>query len=93
MLRAQSTTKDFYIRADSNSELQDLINRYVERATACGMEVSTKKNKLMTNSWNNISADITMNGQRLEEMTSFKYLGAILCKDGICRGDISNRIA
>ena len=33
---------------------------------------------------NNISADISMNGQKLEEMTCFKYLGATLCKDGIC---------
>ena len=27
----------------------------------------------MTNSTNNISADISMNGQKLEEVTSFKY--------------------
>ena len=25
-----------------------------------------------------------MNGQKLEEVTSFKYLGATLCKDGTC---------
>ena len=30
----------------------------------------------MTNSTNNISADISTNGQKLEEVTSFKYLGA-----------------
>ena len=45
------------------------------------MEVSTEKNKLMTNSTNNISVDISMNGQKLEEVTSFEYLGATLCKD------------
>ena len=48
------------------------------------MEISTEKDKIMTNSMNNISADISMNGQKLEEMTCFKYLGATLCKDGIC---------
>ena len=31
-----------------------------------GMEVSTDKSKIMTNSTNNMSADISMNGQRLE---------------------------
>ena len=49
---------------------------------AYGVEVSTKKSKIMTNSMNNFSADISMNGQKLEEETSFKYLGPTLCKDG-----------
>ena len=40
------------------------------------MEVSTEKNRIMTNSVNNISEDIGMNGHKLEEMTSFMYLGA-----------------
>ena len=47
----------------------------------------------MTNSINIISADISMNRQKLEEVTSFKYLGAILCKDGTCRAEICVRIA
>ena len=66
----------------SNGELHRLANRIADRATACGMEVGTEKSKIMTNSTNNISADISMNDQKLEEVTSFKYLGATLCKDG-----------
>ena len=57
------------------------------------MEVSTEKSKIMTNSANEISADVSMNGQGLEEVTSFKYLRATLCKDGICSVEISIRIA
>ena len=38
---------------------------------AYGMEVSTQKSKFTTNSTNNISADISVNGQKLEEITSF----------------------
>ena len=45
------------------------------------MEVSTEKSKIMTNTTNNISADIRMNGQKLEEVTSFKHVGATMCKD------------
>ena len=41
----------------SNGELEDLTNRLVDRATAYGMEVSTEKSKVMTNTTNNISAD------------------------------------
>ena len=41
-----------------------------------------KKSKFMTNNTINISADISMNGQMLEEVTNFKYLGATQSKDG-----------
>ena len=47
-------------------------------------ESAQKKNKITTNSRNNISANISMNGQKLEQVTSFKYLKATLCKDGTC---------
>ena len=42
------------------------------------MEVSTEKSKITTNSTNNISADISMNGQKLGKVTSFKYLEVTL---------------
>ena len=51
------------------------------------MEDSTEKCKIMTNSTNNIGAVINMNGRKLEEITSFKYLGATLCEVDICSAD------
>ena len=48
---------------------------------AHGMEVSTENRNIMTDSTNNISVDISMNGQKLEEVTSFQYLGTTLCED------------
>ena len=68
----------------SNGEFQDLTNRLVDRATAYGMEVSTEKSKIMTNSTNNISAYISIYCQMLRKVTSFNYLEATLCKDGTC---------
>ena len=47
----------------------------------------------MTNSTNEISADTSTNGQKLEEVTSFRYLGAALCKDGSCLAEVRIRIA
>ena len=38
-----------------------------------------RKEQAHTNSTNNVSAYISMNDQKLEEVTSFKYLGATLC--------------
>ena len=56
------------------------------------MEVSTEKSKIMTDS-TNIHEDISMKSQKLEVVTSFKYLGAVLCKDGTSSAEISIRIA
>ena len=74
-------------------ELQDPTNRLEDRATACGLEISTEKSKIMTNSTNNISAGINMNGLKLEEVTSLKYLAATLYKDGTCSAEVCIRIA
>ena len=57
------------------------------------MEVSIEKSKIMTNNTNDISADISINSQKVREVTSFNYLGATLCKDGICSVEICIRIA
>ena len=58
-----------------------------------GMEVGTEKSKIMTNSTNNIRADISTNGQKLEDVTSFKYLGTTMCKDCTCSAEVRIRIA
>ena len=57
------------------------------------MEVSTEKSEVVTNSTNNVSAGISRNGQKLEEVTSFRYLGATPCKDGACTAEVCIRIA
>ena len=69
---------DIDLTDGSNGELQDFTNRLVDGATAYGTEVSTEKSKIMTNSSNKTSEGINMQGQKSEEVTSLKYLGAIL---------------
>ncbi|KAH3884968.1 hypothetical protein DPMN_008954 [Dreissena polymorpha] len=54
-----------------------------KRARTYGMEVTDENSKIMVNSTTDTSADITMNGEKLEEVTSFKYLGVILSKDDL----------
>ena len=71
---------------------RQLMNRLVDRATANGMEVTTEKSKIMANS-TNISADINMSGQKLEEVTSVKYLGTTLCEYGTCSAEVGIGIA
>ena len=81
------------LMGDSNGGLQDLTNSLIDRAIAYGMEVSMEKNKVMTNSINSISADISMNGQKIEKVTGFKDLGVTLCKDGTYSAEVHIRFA
>ena len=46
------------------------------------METSAKKTKLMTNNTSGINTEITVNGQKLETVTSFKYLGSVITDEG-----------
>ena len=57
------------------------------------MEVRAENSRIMTSSTNRNSADISTNGQKLEEVTSFTYLGATMCKDDTCFAEIRIRIA
>ena len=47
-------------------------------STAYGMEISAEKTKLMTNNTRGIKTEIRVNGQKLETVTSFKYLGSVI---------------
>ena len=42
------------------------------------METSAEKIKLMTNNTSGINTEIKVNGQKLETVTSFKYLGSVI---------------
>ena len=46
------------------------------------MEISAEKTKLMTNNTSGINTEIKVNGQKLETVTNFKYLGSITTDEG-----------
>ena len=46
------------------------------------MEISAEKTKLLTNNTSGINPDIKVNGQKIETVTSFKYLGSVITDDG-----------
>ena len=56
-------------------ELANLVERLDKAFTAYGMEIGAGKTKLMTNNTSGINTEIKVNGQKLETVTSFKYLG------------------
>ena len=56
------------------------------------MEISAEKTKLMTNNTSGINIEIKVNGQKLEIVTSFKYLGSVITDEG-SKPEILSRIA
>ena len=46
------------------------------------MEINAEKTKLMMNNTSDINAEIKVNGQKLETVTSFKYLGSVITDEG-----------
>ena len=46
------------------------------------MEISAETTKLMKNNTSGINTEIKLNGQKLETVTSFKYLGSVINEEG-----------
>ena len=63
--------------AGEEEELAKLVERLDKAATAYSMEVSAEKTKSITNNNSGIKTDIKVNGQKLQTVTSFKYLGTV----------------
>ena len=80
--------------AGSNDELQTLTNKLSNSASRYGMQISAEKSKIMINSNNrNLHTNITLYGEKLEEVDQFKYLGATIIKDGSSDSEIKIRLA
>ena len=77
--------------------MANLVERLDKASTACGMEISAEKTKLLktkllTNKTSGINSDIRVNGQKLETVTSSKYLGSVITDEG-SKPEILSRIA
>ena len=68
--------------AGEEEELTNLVERLDKASTAYGMEISAEKTKLMTNNTSGINTEVKVNGQKLETVTSFNYLGSIFTDEG-----------
>ena len=76
----------------SEFELANLVEHLDKTSTAYVMQISAEKTKLMANNTNGINSNIRVNGEKLETVQSFKYLGAIVTDEG-SMPEICSRIA
>ena len=78
--------------AGEEEELAKLVECLDKASIAYGMEISAEKTKLMTNNTSSINTEIKVNGQKLETVTSFKYLGSLIT-DEVSKPEVLSRIA
>ena len=69
-----------------------LVDRLDTTTTRYKIEIGRDKTKAMTNNPNGFQKEIKINGQRLEKVDNFKYLGAITSNKG-SKPEILSRIA
>ena len=77
--------------AGEEEEGAHLVERLDNSSTAYGREISAEKTKLMTNNTSGINTEIQVNGQKLETVTGFKYLGSVITDEG-SKPEILSRI-
>src|SRR6218665_3099311 len=73
---------DIVLVATSKETLQQLMDRVNEASGKYGLEINTKKTKVMVVSRTCEKITITCNGENLEQVESFRYLGAIVEENG-----------
>ena len=78
--------------AEEEEELANLVERLDKASTDYEMEMNAQKIKLMTNNTSGINTEIKVNGQKLETVTSFKYLASLITDEG-SKPEILSRIA
>ena len=78
--------------AGEEEELAKLVEQLDKASTAYCMEISVEKTKLMTNNASGTNTEIKVNGQKLETVTSYKYLGSVITDEG-SKHEILSRIA
>ena len=68
--------------AGEEEEAANLVELLDKVSTAYGMDISAEKTKLMTNNTCGINTEINVNGQNLETVKSFKYMGSVITDEG-----------
>ena len=86
-----SFADDIVVNAEEEEEAGVLIDQLDRTTTRYKMEIGSDKTKVMTNNPNGFQREIKIKGQRLEEVENFKYLGAIISKEG-SKPEILSRI-
>ena len=74
--------------------LQRLMNKFNDTAKNLGIQINVQKTKTMVVRCDGgCVVNITVDGQRIEQVKSFKYFGSVITKDGRNYRDVKVRTA
>ena len=80
--------------SSSEDGLQRLMNTLNDTANRFNMKINVQKTKTMVVSKDEGQVvNITIDGQRVEQVKNFKYLGSNISEDGYNLVDVKTRIA
>ena len=87
--------EDTVIIAESENQLQQLMETVVEESEATGLFLNTAKSFTMVFSKSEVrhTCKITFHGNTLEQVDRFVYLASQFMSDGRCEQDVRQRIA
>lgn len=84
---------DVCVISQSYNNMQEKLNRMQERGARAGMKINCKKTKEMRiNSKIDPDRRFQINGEEIETVTEFQYLGSIVTEDGGAGTDVKSRI-
>ena len=83
---------DIVLLACTEAELQDLVNRLDQASRIYGLLINIEKTKVMVMG-NNINSCITVQGNKLDQVDTFLYLGSLITAEGDCEKEIRARLA
>ena len=76
------------ILASNQTELQQMMNRVVQHSESLGLMLNVAKTKFMVSSKQPVTSELWINGENMEQVSSFRYLGTTLYE----KREIRNRI-
>jgi len=85
---------DTVLLADCEEDLQSLVTVIKEESRKYGLEINKKKTKTMviSKATKAPEVDIEIEGEKLEQVNSFTYLGQLITEDGRSETEIKRRI-
>ena len=84
-----------YLIADNAQDLQQLVDAVVVHSEQLGLELNCKKTQVMVVTRKNEvpQCNIQVNGNILQQVNRYNYLGTVITSDGRCLEEIRTRIA
>ncbi|GFO15376.1 retrovirus-related pol polyprotein line-1 [Plakobranchus ocellatus] len=86
---------DTVLIAESGKQLQKLLDTAVLESERMGLSLNVKKTECMVISKksSNPKCNLVSKGEKIKQVTKFKYLGYLITSDDRCTSEISKRIA